>query len=133
MKFEYYAFEVENYLRAGVQPSFVLEKPDKNFVYYTLTDPATGSFSKTTSNSEAVRIQVFGVKTNSVASDPSLGKLSSGSLLTSIGLEVAMKFLANLPKTKTIERVLVIMANNCHEVADKRYRTYFGLAVETRK
>lgn len=133
MRFEYHAFEVAPYLRAGVQPSFVLADPDFNHVYYTLTDPDTGKFSKTTSNSEVVRIPVFGVKTNSVEHDMVLTKLSHGSLLTTVGLEVATRFMAMVPKRNEISRVVVVIADACHELPDQRYRAYFGITMEIQK
>ncbi len=133
MKFEYYAFKVAPYLKAGTKPSFVLEKPDKNFIYFTLSNPEDGSFAKTTSNSDAVRIPVFNVKTNSIQEDSSLEHLSHGSLLAAVGIEVAMRFVAKLSHTKNIQRVLIVLGDSCHELADKRYQVYFGLTVETRK
>jgi hypothetical protein len=133
MRFEYHAFEIAPYLRAGKQPSFVLTDPDFNQVYYTLTDPDTGKFSKTTSNSAVVRIPVFGVKTNFVGNDPVLTKLSHGSLLTATGLEVAARFIAALPKRNQITRVVIVMADVCHELPDKQYKAYFGLTAELQK
>jgi hypothetical protein len=133
MKFEYYAFKVAPYLKTGTKPSFVLEKPDKSFIYFTLANPEDGSFSKTTSNSEAVRIPVFNIKTSVIAGDSSLEQLSHGSLLAAVGIEVTTRFIAKLSHTKNIQRVLIVLADECHELADKRYQVYFGLTVETRK
>jgi hypothetical protein len=123
MKFEYYAFKVAPYLKTGTKPSFVLEKPDKNFIYFTLTNPEDGAFSKTTSN----------IKTSAITGDSSLEQLSHGSLLAAVGIEVTTRFIARLSHTKNIQRVLIVLADECHELADKRYQVYFGLTVETRK
>ena len=133
MRFEYHAFEVAPYLRAGIQPTFALNQPDFNHVYYTMIDPSTGQFSKTTSNSDAVRIPIFGIKTNFVANDPVLAKLSHGSLLTATGLEVATRFISALPAKKQINRVIIVMADACHELPGKQYKAYFGLTVEVQK
>lgn len=132
MKFEYHAFVVEPYLQRRIQPVFALSDLTPASVYYTLTDPATGEYSITTSNSEAVRIPVFGVST---AAPPTidLQQLTHGSLLTSVGFEVAMRFLDRLRLKEEIDRVVVVLATNCHQLINNRYRTYFGISVETRK
>lgn len=132
MRFEYHAFAVEPFLQRGVQPIFALSSLAPASVYYTLTDPATGEYSVTTNNSEAVRIPVFGIST-AAPSDSELSQLTHGSLLTSVGLEVAMKMLNQLQLKAAIERVVVVLATNCHQLAGNRYRTYVGISIETRK
>lgn len=132
MRFEYHVFTVEPFLQRGVQPVFALSSPTPNAVYYTLTDPETGGYAITTSNSEAVRIPVFGISTAAPV-DTSLSQLTHGSLLTSVGIEVALKFFNQLRLVTAINRVVVVLATNCHQLANNRYRTYVGISIETRK
>lgn len=133
MRFEYHAFDVEPYLNRGAQPSFVLPDLSPGMAYCTLADPATGAHAVTTRNSDAVRIPVFGISTAAPDTDPDLARLSHGSLLTSVGIEVASRFLAGIEARDAIERVIVILATNCHALTGARYRTYFGLAAEIRR
>jgi hypothetical protein len=130
MKFEYHAFRVEPYLQRGVQPVFALPEMEPAATYYTLTDPGTGACSVTTNSSDAVRIPVFALST---AAPPDLSQLTHGSLLTTVGLEVAIRLLSQLRLQDAITRVIVILATNCHHLAGDRYRTYFGISIETRK
>ncbi len=132
MKFEYHAFAVEPFLRRGVQPVFALSELTPASLYYTLTDPATGEYAVTTNNSDAVRIPVFGIST-AAPPEAGLNQLTHGSLLTSVGIELAMKLLNQLQLPVPIERVVVVLATNCHQLAGGRYRTYVGLCLETRK
>ncbi len=127
MKFEYHAFEVEPFLAEKVQPLFTLA-PALGATYYTLSDPSTGSYSITTSNSDIVRIPVFGIST-----EPGTGvlsKLTHGSLLTSIGIEVAMQLMNKLNLQSPIERVIILLATNCHQLLAGRYRSYVGISIE---
>lgn len=126
MQFEFHPFDVEFYLKQKVQPIFLISelKPATN--YYTLQNVHTGEFAVTTSNSEAVRVPVFGVAAGS--NDPDM---DHGSLLTISGVEVAATFISQLPlRTASITRVHMFVAKNCHELPDGSFRAYFGLAVE---
>jgi hypothetical protein len=137
MRFEYHSFDVRPFLVNQRQPSFVLSGLKPGSRYCTLTDPDTGKFSVTSGSGNAVRIPVFGIST-AVSSDDLLDKLSPGSLLASIGLEVAIKFMLALQiggrdSNNKVERVVIVIATDTHALAgDKpRYRVYFGMTLET--
>ena len=132
MQFEYHSFEVEPYLKQGTQPVFMLSTLNKTAKYYTLTNPETGEATLTTGISDAVRIPVFALITAEPNNDLSFKKLTHGSLLTGLGIETATKFVAKLTGG-TVERVIVILATNCHELANHRYRTYLGITVEMKE
>lgn len=134
MKFEYHAFEVEKYLERGIQPVFALKAMEPACSYHTLTNPDTGESAVTSPNSEVVRIPVFGLVTEVPAGADEITKQTThGSLLAGMGMEVAIKFISRLELKKPISRVVVIMATNCHELENKRYRAYFGVALEVPK
>jgi hypothetical protein len=132
MQFEYHSFEVESYLKQGIQPVFMLSPLDKTAKYHTLTNPETGEVTITTGISDAVRIPVFALVTSEPSNDLSFKKLTHGSLLTGLGFEIATKFVTKLTGG-TIERVIVILATNCHELANHRYRAYLGVTVEIKE
>jgi hypothetical protein len=131
MQFEYHSFEVEPYLKQGNQPVFMLSELNKTSKYYTLTDPTTGNATLTTGISDAVRIPIFALITAEPNEDLNFKKLTHGSLLTGLGIETAMKFTAKL-NGGIIEKVIVILATNCHELTNHRYRAYLGISVELR-
>jgi len=134
MKFEYHSFEVEKYLEHGIQPIFALKDMVPGCSYHTLTDPATGEFATTSPNSDVVRVPVFGLVTEVPSgADEVTQQTTHGSLLVGMGMEVAIKFISRLQTKKPISRVVVIMATNCHELENKRYRAYFGVTVEVEK
>ena len=128
MEFEYRPFDVEPYLQQKVQPIFLISKPKPATKYYTLTNPATGEYSITTRNSDAIRVPVFGVAAK--ATVESMQNMTHGSLLTAAGLEVAMKFMQHLPARTTVTRLQVFIANSCHKLPDGSFRTYFGFVAE---
>lgn len=131
MKFDYYAFDVEPYVQKGVQPLFWLdEKLDPASVFYTLSDPATGEYSK--SVGKVHRIPVFAISTPATEGSD-LQYLTHGSLLTSLGMEVAMRFLNQLNLDKPAVRAVILIAQTCHQLADKRYRAYFGITIEAKQ
>ena len=135
MKFDYYAFDVEPYVKKGVQPLFWLdEKLEPTSVFYTLSDPATGEYSKTLANSAhpVVRMPVFAISTPSTEGSD-LQYLTHGSLLTALGMEVAMRFLNQLNLDKPAVRAVILMAQTCHQLADRRYRAYCGITIEARQ
>jgi hypothetical protein len=126
MQFKYEPFDVEFYLKQKVQPIFLISelKPATN--YYTLQNPYTGEFAVTTSNSEAVRVPVFGVTARS--DDLTM---THGSLLTIMGVESAAKFISQLPlRTTSITCLRMFVSKTCHELPDGSFRAYFGLVVE---
>jgi len=134
MRFEYHAFEVEQYLEHGVQPVFALKDMESACSYYTLTNATTGEAAITSPNSDVVRIPVFGLVTEAPAGADEITKQTThGSLLVGMGMEVAIKFISRLTLKKPISRVVVIMATNCHELENKRYRAYFGVTLEVPK
>lgn len=105
MNFEYHSFEVETYLKAGIQPIFTLKAMSPQVIYYTMTDPATGAFAKTTNHSDAVRIPVFGLVTHTLdGTGESLKNMTHGSLLACTGIEIATRFIGGLGLTKPIAR-----------------------------
>lgn len=134
MKFEYHSFEVEPYLEQGVQPVFTFREMAPACNYYTLSNPDTGESSVTSPNSDGVRIPVFGFVTEvSREADEVTKQTTHGSLLVGMGMEVAIKFISRLALRKPISRVVVVMATNCHELENKRYRAYFGVTLEVPK
>ena len=131
MKFEYHTFSVEEYLTAGTQPSFTMKGVSPASKYYTLVDPDNMEYSLTASHSEGVRVPVFAVATAREIEQPeNIRNLTVGSMLFAMGLENAMRFLENLNLTRSVERVIVALATNCHELSGGRYRAYFGMTVE---
>lgn len=131
MKFEYFTFEVESFLQNGNQPSFVWKDVMPSRKYHTLTDAAKSVLTMTTNNSNGVRIPVHAVATSFPDEQPEGVKLlSHGSLLFAMGIEHALKAAAQLDRL-TIERAIIVLATNCHELAGQRYRAYFGLTFET--
>jgi hypothetical protein len=130
MKFEYRTFDVAPYLASGVQPSFVFSRLEPAAIYYTLADPETGEASITRGNSTVVRIPVFGISTCKLSPADDLGQADHGSLLTVLGMEVALKFANRLQLQKPISRVVVVVATVCHGLPDARYRAYLGIALE---
>lgn len=136
MKFEYFTFEVEPYLQSGNQPSFVFNDVQPARDYYTLTNPNSSEMTMTltTNSSEGVRIPVHAVATSFPDQQSEEVKLlGHGSLLFAMGMEHAFKAVNELNLKKPIERVVIVMATNCHELAGQRYRAYFGLTIETSK
>ncbi len=129
MRFEYHSFEVEPFLKQGIQPVFMFNGLNKTAQYYTLTDPNTGELTLTTGISDAVRVPVFALITAALGEDDSLKQLTHGSLLLNVGIETAMKFMTKLNNSK-INRVIVVVATNCHELPNSRYRAYVGLTAE---
>jgi len=129
MEFEYHPFDVEPYLQQKVQPIFLISNPQPATKYYTLTNPVTGEFSVTTCNSDAIRVPVFGIATKPTTS--AMQDMTHGSLLTSAGLEIAMQFMQQLPARTAVTRLQVFIANNCHELPDGSFRTYFGFVAES--
>ena len=134
MKSEYHSFEVEPYLEHGIQPVFAFKEMAPACNYHTLSNPATGEAAVTSPNSDGVRIPVFGLVTEVPSNaDEVTQQTTHGSLLVGMGMEVAIKFISRLQTNKPISRVVVIMATNCHELENKRYRAYFGVTVEVEK
>jgi hypothetical protein len=129
MKFEYHTFEVESYLRSGQQPSFTMKGVEPTSKYYTLVDPTSMRHALTTSASDGVRVPVFAVTTAPVQDEKVRG-LTHGSLLFAAGLENAMRFMYELKLNKPIEKAIVVLATNCHELSGDRYRAYFGITLE---
>jgi len=131
MKFDYYAFDVEPYVKKGIQPLFWLdEKLDPVSVFYTLSDPATGKYSK--SVGKVHRMPVFAISTPSTEGSD-LQYLTHGSLLTTLGMEVAMRFLNTLNLNEPAIRAVISIGQTCHQLADRRYRVYFGITIEAKK
>jgi hypothetical protein len=99
--------------------------------YYTLVDPTKMEHAVTTSVSDGVRVPVFAVATPAISEQAkTVRDLTHGSLLFAMGLENAIRFMDKLKLSKPVERVIVVLATNCHELAGNRYRAYFGITVE---
>tara|TARA_R110000824_G_scaffold68478_1_gene177083 strand:+ start:1305 stop:1745 length:441 start_codon:yes stop_codon:yes gene_type:complete len=146
MKFEWHSFKVEPYLEKGIQPEFMYKGINPSCEYCTMADPSTGKFTVTSTGggSEAVRIPVFAVIADgNVQPSPTYQAegepTSHGSLLTCTGLEVASKLMQQLQArfdnyfARHINKIVVVMATNCHELENNRYRAYFGITVEVTK
>lgn len=142
MKFEWHSFKVEPYLEKGIQPEFMYKGINPGCEYCTIADPSTGEFTVTSTGggSEAVRIPVFAVVADgNVQPNPTYqaeGEFTQstghGSLLTCTGLEVAAKFIQQIG-ARHINKIVVVMATNCHELENNRYRAYFGITAEVTK
>ena len=130
MKFEWHSFEVEPYLEKGIQPEFMYKDLNPSSEYCTLSDPAAGEYvlTSTAGGSEAVRIPVF-----ALIADGSTQPTSHGSLLTGLGIETASTYINRIAKQYKVHKIIVIMATNCHELENNRYRAYFGITAEVTK
>lgn len=134
MQFEYFTFEVEPYLQSGNQPSFVWRDVKPSCNYHTLTDLEKVETTLTTNNSDGVRIPVHAVATSPPEEQSQhVKQLGHGSLLFAMGMEHAMRAIRSVDADQVIERVILVIATNCHELTGQRYRAYFGLSIETRK
>ena len=129
MRFEYHSFVVEPFLKQGNQPVFMFSDLNKTSKYYTLSDPDKSIVTLTTGISDAVRIPVFALVTADPGDDAQLKQLTHGSLLLGVGLETSAKFFASLPPGN-INRIIVVVATNCHELTNSRYRAYLGMTAE---
>ena len=131
MEFEYHTFEVESFLESGQQPSFTMKNLKPTGKYVTLVNPETMEVSLTTSNSEGVRVPVFAVVTQAPEQQAeNVRNLNHGSLLVAMGMENAMRFVSQIDNRTTIEKVVIVMATNCHQLQGGRYRAYFGITAE---
>src|SRR5690606_20289897 len=100
-----------------------IEEPKCRF--YTLIELSTMQSALTTNASAGVRIPVFGVTTQG---QPGENNLTHGSLLFATGMETALKFLDSVRTRGPVKKAIIVLANDCHDLGDGRYRAYFGIS-----